>query len=772
MGKAPSLAISTELLEGLAPKEAARRARAGLRGGDLGHRVAAFYLADLIEREGFLELGYTSVSDFARRYLRQPASTITKLARVGCALRSLPVIDAFFEADRITWTQVKDLVRVATPETERAWAEWAENRSTRQVTAQVERSEKGDLPTAPSRRRIHQPTVHVGADLSGTRFRIWELSRAKLEAQYGGPLSDRDMMMHVAQLIQLQRPDGTVPGWSRVNDRHYLLHVYPRGLGSDELVAVGAEGEEIEIDPAELEWSPSLPSLPSPPSPGAVVAAVDPAAVDPENYGPLVPEAERDAPTDPDLREEILRRDAYSCRCCGSKDNVTVHHRVWLSYGGKTTPSNLFAACEGCHSLIHDRRLIALGDPEGELYFLDREGGSRERAPTQPVELQVKPAATATAARTESQLVDLDRLPAEVDADWWIRHEHLLSWHERSSELLLKSGFAREVAAQAGRGQVARPASRLSELVGQTEVRERLEVAIGAARLRGEQPRHLLFAGGPGLGKTSFAQAVAAELEAPLITLAAPHVRTPDALVRALVSIPERGVLFLDEVHALPARTAEVLYEALDAGALSMPVRQGSRVRVLAIRLRPFTLIGATTELDQLTRPLLSRLDVLRVEPYSAEELATILDRAARGHGLELTPDGAERLALASRDTPRRALTLLRAVRDEASMAQVTVADEVVVERALTRQGVDADGLDRLDRRYLGLLKAARQPMGLRTLAARLDVPEETLRTVYEPHLVRRGLVRVTPAGRVRGSGQSAAPAAVHSAASAEGSAA
>lgn len=770
MRKAPSLTISTELLEGLAPKEAARRARAGLRGGDLGHRVAAFYLADLIEREGFLELGYTSVSDFARRYLRQPASTITKLARVGRSLRSLPVIDAFFEADRITWTQVKDLVRVATPETERAWAEWAEERTTRQVTAQVERSEKGDLPTAPSRRRIHQPTVHVGADLSGTRFRIWELARAKLEAQYGGPLSDGDMMMHVAQLIQLLRPDGTVPGWTRVNDKHYLLHVYPRGFGSDELVAVDAEGEEIDIDPVELRRSLS-PLSPSP-SPGAVVAELDPAKVDPENHGPLVPEAERDVPTDPDLREQILKRDAYSCRCCGSKDNVTVHHRVWLSYGGRTTPSNLFAACEGCHSLIHDRRLIALGDPEGELCFLDREGGSRERAPTQPVELRVVPAATATAARTESKLVDLDHLPAQVDADWWTRHEHLLSWHERSSELLLKSGFAREVTAQPGRGQVAQAASPLSELVGQTDVRERLEVAIGAARLRGEQPGHLLFAGAPGLGKTSLAQAVAAELEAPLVKLAAPHVRTPDALVRALVSVPERGVLFLDEVHALPARTAEVLYEALDAGTLSLPVRQGSRVRALEIRLRPFTLIGATTELDQLTRPLLSRLDVLRVEPYSAEELATILDRAAREHGLELTPEGAERLALASRDTPRRALALLRAVRDEASMAQVTVADGVVVERALTRQGVSADGLDRLDRRYLGLLEAARQPMGLRTLAARLDVPEETLRTVYEPHLVRRGLVRVTPAGRVRGALQSAAPAAAHSAASAEDSAA
>ena len=752
MRSAPTLTLSTELLEGLSPDEAVCRARAGLRGGDIGNRVAAFYLADLVDRRRYVDLTYTSLRDFARRGLREPESTIRKLVDVGRLLRSLPIIDEFLAAGRITWTQVKDLVRIATPETERAWAEWAEKHSTRQLAALIGRREKGDLPTAPDRRRIHQPTVRVGANLSGTYSRIWELARAKLEAQYGAPLTDRDMMMHVAQLILRQRPDGTVPGWTQVNDRHYLLHAYPRALGSDELVTVGEEREEVPIDPVELTASLARPSNRSPAlSQLAAATTIDLAMIDPDNHGPLVPEALRDVPTDESLRKEILQRDGYSCRRCGSKDNVTVHHRVWRRYGGKTTPSNLLAACEACHSLIHDLRLIVLGDPEGELRFLDGQGRPIECPPAQPVDFRIVPVGVAAEPRTSSAQVELDGLPAEVDVDWWKRHEHLLSWHERSSELVLASGVARELPGEPAPAQ-ATAAPRLSALVGQTALRERLEVSIGAARLRGEQPGHLLFAGTPGLGKTSFARAVAAELEAPLTMVAAPHLRTPDGLVRALVGVPDRGVLFLDELHALPARAAEALYEAIDTGVLSLPVRQGSRARVLRIRLRPFTLIGATTELDQLTRPLLSRLDLLRLEPYSTEELAAIVvDRAAREHGLELEPEGAARLALASRDTPRRALALLRAVRDEATVAQVAVADVAVVERALTRQGVDGQGLDRLDRSYLRLLESTRQPVGLGTLAAQLDVPEETLRTVVEPPLVRRGLVRITPAGRVRG---------------------
>lgn len=193
------------------------------------------------------------------------------------------------------------------------------------------------------------------------------------------------------------------------------------------------------------------------------------------------------------------------------------------------------------------------------------------------------------------------------------------------------------------------------------------------------------------------------------------------------------------------------LYEALDRGTLTLPIREGLRSRTLQLRLNPFTLIGATTDEHLLPRALLSRLRVHQLEPYELEELSALLRQAARTRGLELTPDAAERVGRASRDTPRRALALLDMVHDEATVAGAATADLALVECALDRAGVDAAGLDRVDRQYLRILGKARRPMGLKTLASRLHVNVEVLRSIHEPHLVRRGFVQITREGRVLG---------------------
>lgn len=748
---APSMTFSTERRAGLEPAESARRAHAALRVGEVGHRVAAFYLADLVDRNGHKELGYGSLREFARKYLRTPESTVRKLVGVGRALERLPVIDASFAAGRITWTHVKALVTVATPQTDQAWAEWAAKRSTTAIERQVTKYNKGDLPTDPTKRRIHEPRQRAGADFTPTSYAEWRQARAKLRAITGAPVSDKQMMSFVGRLILSMRPDGSIPGWAPVNDRHYMIHAYPRHEGSTELVTFGEDGQEIEVDLAELT-APLLAPAPSSEATEAAWKALEAkelelARLDPANHGAVVPDIERDAPTTPALREEILIRDGYRCRLCCSKDNLTVHHRTWRRFGGKTVRGNLLALCEPCHSLVHARLLIVLGDPEGELRFLDRTGRpTNQPAPAQPVDLPLVGVSPAPVQ------VQLEHLPAELDAEGWVRHQHLFEWNERQGELVFTPGHARqaEVEPQATPGPQDRP--KLSGLVGQSAVRQRLEVSIAAARQRGEQLGHLVFTGGPGLGKTSLAHAVAGELGAPIVSLPAPQVRTPDVMVRALASLGAGSILFLDEVHALPARAAEVLYDALDRGTLDLPVREreGLRSRSLRLRLPPFTLIGATTAPDELPRPLLSRLRELRLEPYPHDELTTILDGAARHAGLELTPEGARRLAGASRDTPRRALSLLGVVRDEATVAGTTTADLAIVERALARESVDAAGLDHVERTYLRELEHAGGALGLGTLASRLGVSEQALRTIHEPYLVRRGLVRITPAGRVR----------------------
>lgn len=749
--------LKTELRRGLDAREATRRARAALRTGEVGARVGAFYVADIMDRRVYKDLGSPTVKHFARHHLKVSEGTAFKLARIGRALWELPHLAAGLDEGKISWGVVDYVSRVATPETDRAWAEWSTRSTVDNAKQEVAKREKGDLPSDPARRRLHAPRQRVGADLTPTLHKRWALARAKLEAECGVAISDEEMMMEVSDIIMRTRPDGSVLGRTPVNDRAYLFHAWPRPEGGTELVARGGEGEDFVVDFKDLTLRAPRRLILSSAAPPTTAADIDLAVLDPENHGSLAPDAERDAPTSPELREEVLARDDHCCRHCGSTHNVTVHHRRWRSYGGKTNASNLLTLCESCHSLVHARLLVVLGEPTGELHFYDRRGQVIGRY--DPLPAAVTTITEPWTPAPADPLVTLDTLPAELDADAWRRHEPLLKWNERQGELVLTPGFA--AAADAAPVSDERPtvSVRLAELVGQAQVRERLAVTIAAARERGEPLAPQLLVGSSGLGKTTLAHAVAAELGVPITCLPAPHVRTPDALVRALTSLGSGGVLFVDEVHALPDRVAEVLHEALDAGTLTLPVRQGLRARSVRVRLAPFTLIGATTDPDRLAPALVSRLRVSRLDPYTAQELAEVVGKAAVKAGLELTACGAQALAAASRETPRRAVALFQVVRDEATVCGASTADGELVARALRREGIDATGLDGVDRSILDALERAGRPVSLATLAATLDVTEDTLRQIHEPHLVRRGLIRITPGGRVLG--PSARPAVV-----------
>lgn len=290
---------------------------------------------------------------------------------------------------------------------------------------------------------------------------------------------------------------------------------------------------------------------------------------------------------------------------------------------------------------------------------------------------------------------------------------------------------------------------RLRELVGQRGAVRHFQVAIAAAHRRGEPLPHTLLCGGPGVGKTTLAAAVAAEMGALLHRASAPAINDPGTLIGLLGSLREGDILFLDEIHRLLPRVAEILYEAMDERRLNLPLRWEGLHRTMTLRLAPFSLIGATSQEELLPPPLFSRFGICRrLEFYSRRELSVLLERCARRQGVALRRQAARILARASRDTPREGLALLRSAIDEATAAGCDSIDAGLAEAALRRAGVDPIGLCALERQYLATLRAGRRPLGLATLAGRLGISREALRSVHEPFLLRRGLIVLTPMGR------------------------
>jgi holliday junction DNA helicase RuvB len=293
---------------------------------------------------------------------------------------------------------------------------------------------------------------------------------------------------------------------------------------------------------------------------------------------------------------------------------------------------------------------------------------------------------------------------------------------------------------------------RLEDFVGQEAVREQLAVSIAAAAARGEALDHVLLAGPPGLGKTSLAQIVAAELGVPFVQTAGPALERKGDVAAFLTALEPRAVFFVDEIHRLPRALEETFYPAMEDGQLPITVGQGAGARVVTLDLPPFTLIGATTRAGLLTTPLRDRFGIQhRLEHYAPAQLAQIVRRSARLLEIEVQEPGARAIAARSRGTPRVANRLLRRVRDYAEVRGDGTIDERVAGEALDLLQVDHEGLDRLDRELLRALceSFGGGPVGLSTLAVSLGEEPDTIEDVYEPYLLQLGFVQRTPRGRV-----------------------
>lgn len=293
---------------------------------------------------------------------------------------------------------------------------------------------------------------------------------------------------------------------------------------------------------------------------------------------------------------------------------------------------------------------------------------------------------------------------------------------------------------------------RLDEFVGQPELKDHLGIILEAARRRGQAADHLLFAGPPGLGKTTLAGIVAAEMEVDLHVTSGPAIERAGDLAAILTRLGEGDVLFVDEIHRLSRTVEEVLYPAMEDFQLDIVLGKGPAARSLRLDLPRFTLVGATTRTGLITGPLRDRFGlVARLDFYSSEDLASIVARAADILGVDIDEAGAAEIARRSRGTPRIANRLLRRVRDFAEVRAGGVVGRAVARDGLALFGVDELGLDKVDRAILSALceRFGGGPVGLSTLAIGASEPAETVEDVYEPFLIGQGLLLRTPRGRV-----------------------
>jgi len=292
----------------------------------------------------------------------------------------------------------------------------------------------------------------------------------------------------------------------------------------------------------------------------------------------------------------------------------------------------------------------------------------------------------------------------------------------------------------------------LDEYIGQTEIKNNLGVFIKAAKSRGESLEHILIHGPPGLGKTTLANIIAAEMGVNIKITSGPALEKQGDLASIISSLKDKDVLFIDEIHRLRPAVEEVMYTAMEDFGIDLIIGKGPSARTMRLNLPKFTLIGATTKISMLSSPLRDRFGSLfHLHFYDEKSIEAIIRRSARIFKCDINEDACKRLSKSARNTPRIANRLLRRVRDFAEVEDLKAIDIDIVNKALKALGIDDIGLDGVDRRILEtiIMKFEGGPVGLNTIAASISEEESTVEDIYEPYLIKQGLLERTSRGRL-----------------------
>lgn len=400
----------------------------------------------------------------------------------------------------------------------------------------------------------------------------------------------------------------------------------------------------------------------------------------------------RDRKTPPGLRQRVIARDGGRCRCCASRDRLMVHHIRYLSAGGRTRASNLITLCTGCHSLVHADLLVLQGNDAAGVRFVGADGDV-----VNPASLQ-RPDAAVRVVRSEASTVD------------------------RPTAIALPPS--------------TRPP--FDGLVGREKTVDLLRNVAKGRQARELPFPHALFIGPPGTGKTTLARGIAALAGSPLVVVDGPALQTPEALAAVASGLRAGDTLFIDEIHATPRRVLETLYPLM------------AENRLLDRPMPPITVVAATTEGGSLPEALKSRFGLVEVLALLDDEaLATLVQQHGARLDLQVGSGAANRIARCARGTPREAIRMVERVADTAAVEGTALVHTHLADQVLRALGYDEVGLHDVDRRYLDLLQRSADPLPLSRVSRLLGVGRAALQRYHEPHLIQRGLLRVTPRGRV-----------------------
>jgi Holliday junction DNA helicase RuvB len=773
---------------------------------DLGRFGCGFYLNDMEERGVHLPKGFATTIEFAMKRLGRGKTAVNDMKRVAREIVLLPRIFRAFQRAELHWSQVLLLIQVATPENEKEWLELARKLTVRKLARKVRKKVKGSRPSEKDN-DLGSPRLdgRIVYEVPIAFAMVWDRHMEKRLVELGPDATPMDVLIEVMEkgilcgappeVVFHVSPDGKC--WIDSDDGKI-----PVDREEALLLARGGRATRLrDPDPGEYSAIPfgERGSVPLAERDDPTPRAIREAVLKRDGHRCVLCGSRKDCR----VHHCDSRANGGEARIERMVTLCLVHHSmaheglitICVDLNGKPYArdpqgrdlsvdvplSEVLEDAPDPHGMIsfevagvpagrpavgHDDVLDGEEEVEHDGGVDDDEAAGRpaaaedvvdgvagDRAAGRPV-TEVLTGQGSPSRREFLRAIRLaqsiERIPSRLTRDEWHALSGRLEWLRGKGELVFdpdrEAAPPREPAAPIER----EGARKLSDLIGQDRVRERLGELVTASHAFGEPLPHMLFEGPAGLGKSSFARAMAEEMGAGIQIILGSALKDPKEVASLLTGLRRGDILFIDEIHDVEKKTLESFYTALQERSFQRTVHQGSRSRSFEIALEPFTLMGATTEGGALPEPLRSRFSqVVRLVPYSEAELVEIAKLCAARLSVSMTPEASLELARRSRGTPRLLENFIQSARAHAVARKRPGIDVASVLETRVVQEIDDAGLDRQDREILRYLLEVGRPIGLKAVAAALRMDARTIERVHEPYLIEKGFVVRTSRGRV-----------------------